>query len=169
MYRMGLSKREKAAEKRAERRAAAKAKEEAVGQHFGHDNHGHDHHGDHLGHDDDDDHDHHGDHFGHDDDDDNDHDGGVQRIYLQVNPPLVYHPGFDHHVGGDGLGVEDYDCDGCDVDDDDDLGVTLVYKNTKRNMDFKKTWNIYLNFLNDFLKDFYLISIRITFSKPYFT
>ena len=43
--RMGLSKREKAAEKRAERRAAAKAKEEAVGQHFGHDNHGHDHHG----------------------------------------------------------------------------------------------------------------------------
>ena len=31
--------------------------------------------------------------------------------------------------------VEDYDCDG-NVDDDDDLSVTLVYKDTKRNMDF---------------------------------
>ena len=54
-----------------------------------------------------------------------------------MNPPLVYHPGFDHHVGGDGLVVEDYDCDGnVDDDDDDDLGVTLVYKDTKRHMDF---------------------------------
>ena len=55
-----------------------------------------------------------------------------------VNPPLVYSPGFGHHhhhVGDDGLVVEDYDCDG-NVDDDDDLSVTLVYKDTKRNMDF---------------------------------
>ena len=38
--------------------------------------------------------------------------------------------------------VEDYDCGG-NVDDDDDLSVTLVYKDTERNMnfvcDFKKT------------------------------
>ena len=40
-----------------------------------------------------------------------------------------------------GLVVEDYDCG--DYDYDDDLGVTLVYKDTKRNIyfvgDFKKT------------------------------
>ena len=39
--------------------------------------------------------------------------------------------------------VEDYDCDD-NVDDYDDLSVTLVYKDTKSNMDFvcdfKKTW-----------------------------
>ena len=60
----------------------------------------------------------------------------LQRIYLLVNPPLVYPPGFGHHhhhVGDDGLVVEDYDCDG---NVDDDLGVTLVYKDTKRNVDF---------------------------------
>ena len=49
---------------------------------------------------------------------------------------------------------EDYDCDG-NVDDGD-LGVTLVYKNTKRNMDFvgdfKKTRNIYLNLLFSFVQ-----------------
>ena len=68
---------------------------------------------------------------------------------------MVYHPGFDHHVGGDGLGVEDYDCDGCDVDDDDDLGVTLVYKDSKRNMDFvsdiKKTRKYISKLLQNFL------------------
>ena len=51
---------------------------------------------------------------------------------------LVYSPGFvhhHHHVGDDGFVVEDYDCDG-NVGDDDDLGVTLVFKDTKRNMDF---------------------------------
>ena len=60
-----------------------------------------------------------------------------------VNPPLVYPPGFGHHhhhVGDDGLVVEDYDCDG---NVDDDLGVTLVYKDTKTNIyfvsGFKKT------------------------------
>ena len=55
-----------------------------------------------------------------------------------MNPPFVHHPGFDyhhHHVGDDGLVVEDYDWDG-NVDDDDDLGVTLVYKDSNRNMDF---------------------------------
>ena len=55
-----------------------------------------------------------------------------------MNPPLVYPPGFGHHhhdVGDDGLVVEDYDCDGND-DDDDDLSVTLVYKDSKSNMDF---------------------------------
>ena len=45
--------------------------------------------------------------------------------------------------------VEDYDCDG--NADDDDLGVTLVYKDTKRNMDFVCD---FLDILNDFLKDF---------------
>ena len=39
-----------------------------------------------------------------------------RRIYLQVNPLLVYHPGFDHHhhhhIGDYGLIVEDYDCYG---------------------------------------------------------
>ena len=43
------------------------------------------------------------------------------------------------------------------VDNDDDLCVTLVYKDTKRNMDFvsdfKNTKNIYLNILKDFLLD----------------
>ena len=66
---------------------------------------------------------------------------------------MVYPPGFGHHhhhhVGDYDLVVEDYDCNG-NVDDYDDLCVTLVNKNTKRNMDFvgdfKKTWNIYLNF-----------------------
>ena len=40
----------------------------------------------------------------------------------------------------DGLVVEDYDCDG-NVVDDDDLGVTLVYKDTNMDFvcDFKKT------------------------------
>ena len=65
---------------------------------------------------------------------------------------MVYHPGFDHHVGGDGLVVEDYDCDGCDVDVDDDLGVTLVHK---RNMDFvgdiKKTRKYISKLLQHFL------------------
>ena len=70
---------------------------------------------------------------------------------------MVYHPGFDddHHlVEDDGLVVEGYACDG-NVDYDDDLGVTLVYKDTERNMDFvgdfKILGNIYLNFLNNFL------------------
>ena len=83
-----------------------------------------------------------------------------RRIYLKVNPPLVYSSGFGqyhHHVGDDGFVVGDYDCD-CNVDDDDDLGVTMVYKDTKRNMILsvilKRLGNIYLNFLNDFVKDF---------------
>ena len=54
------------------------------------------------------------------------------------NPPLVYSPAFVHHhhqVGEDGFVVEDYDCDG-NVDDDDDLGVTMVHQDTKINMDY---------------------------------
>ena len=57
-----------------------------------------------------------------------------------------------------GYMIDDYACD-CNVDDDDDdLGVTLVNKDTKRNMiffcDLTNTRNIYLNILNDFLKYF---------------
>ena len=50
---------------------------------------------------------------------------------------MVYPPGFGHHHHhvGDGFVVGDYDCDD-NVIDDSDLGVTLVYKDTKRNVDF---------------------------------
>ena len=80
---------------------------------------------------------------------------------------MVYPPGFGHHHHHDGDDSLIVDFDG-NVDDDDDLGVTLVYKDTKRNMDFvgdfKETRNIYLNFLKDFLKVFfcYLIMVKIT-------
>ena len=59
-------------------------------------------------------------------------------MIMMVCGEFLYSPGFvhhHHHVGDDGFVVEDYDCDG-NVDDDDDLGVTLVYKDTKRNVDF---------------------------------
>ena len=59
-------------------------------------------------------------------DDADDGDDGVRRIYqrriyLQVNPPLVYPPGF----WSSSCWIEYYDCHG-NVDDDDDLSVTLV-------------------------------------------
>ena len=57
---------------------------------------------------------------------------------MMMRSLLVYPPGFGHHhhhVGGDGSVAEDYDFDG-NVVGDDDLGVTLVFKDTKRNMDF---------------------------------
>ena len=63
---------------------------------------------------------------------------------------MVYPPSFGHRHHD--LVFLDYD-----GTVDDDLGVTLVDETTKRIMnsfgDFKKTRNIYLNFLNDFLKD----------------
>ena len=68
-------------------------------------------------------------------------------------PLLVYHPGFNHHhhVGDYGLIVEDYDCYGSV---NNDLGVTLVYKDTKRNndfvCDFKKTRKYLSNLLEQF-------------------
>ena len=55
---------------------------------------------------------------------------------MKVNPSLIHSLDFSHHhhhVRDYGLFLEFYDCN---VDDDDDLGVSLVYKDTKRNMDF---------------------------------
>ena len=65
--------------------------------------------------------------------DDGDDDSGVRRkylrrFYLQVKTPQVYPPDFchhHHHVGDVGFIVYETHCDG-NVDDDDDLSVTLV-------------------------------------------
>ena len=52
----------------------------------------------------------------------------LRRFYLQVKTPQVYPPDFchhHHHVGDVGFIVYETHCDG-NVDDDDDLSVTLV-------------------------------------------
>ena len=68
----------------------------------------------------------------HSDDDDPAHHGVrrkyLRRFYLQVKTPQVYPPDFchhHHHVGDVGFIVYETHCDG-NVDDDDDLSVTLV-------------------------------------------